>query len=55
MLTFNNQIFMNFFIIHCHLTITALTNKCIIFEPNEKKIFLQMKCIYYIVFILTVK
>ena len=40
MLTYNNQMFMNFFIIHCHLTtITALINKCIIFEPTEKKSF----------------
>ena len=35
MLTENNQIFRNCFII-CHLTkVSSQINKCIIFEPNE--------------------
>ena len=37
MLTYTNQVFRNFFtIIHHHLTkVSAQTNKCIIFKPNE--------------------
>ena len=36
MLTENNQIFRNCFIIYCHLTkVSSQINKSIIFEPNE--------------------
>ena len=40
MLTDNNQIFRNcFVIIYCHLTkISSQINKCMIFEPNERSI-----------------
>ena len=39
MLTSNNQIFRNsFVIIYCHLTkVSSQINKCIIFEPNERQ------------------
>ena len=42
MLTGNNQIFRNcFVIIYCHLTkVSSKINKCIIFEPNELTITL---------------
>ena len=40
MLTDNNQIFRNYFvIIYCHLTkVSSQINKCVIFEPNELSI-----------------
>ena len=42
MLTYNNLIMRNCFIIHYHLTnISAQINKCIIFEPNELSITLS--------------
>ena len=43
MLTDNNQIFRNcFVIIYCHLTkVSSQINKCIIFEPNELSIRLS--------------
>ena len=44
MLTDNNQIFRNCFviIIYCHLTkVSSQINKCIIFEPNEISITLS--------------
>ena len=43
MLTDNNQIFRNcFVIIYCHLTkVSSQINKCIIFEPNEVSITLS--------------
>ena len=43
MLTDNNQIFRNsFVIIYCHLTkVSSPINKCIIFEPNELSITLS--------------
>ena len=43
MLTANNQIFRNcFVIIYCHLTeVSSQINKCIIFEPNELSITLS--------------
>ena len=44
MLTDNNQIFKNcFVIIYCHLTkVSSQINKCIIFEPNEVSITLKV-------------
>ena len=44
MLTDNNQIFSNcFVIIYCHLTkVSSQINKCIIFEPNELSITLSI-------------
>ena len=47
MLTYNNQIFRNcFVIIHYHLTkVSARINRCIIFEPNELPITLST--LYY--------
>ena len=46
MLTDNNQIFRNcFVIIYCHLTkVSSPINKCIIFEPNELSITLSTLC-----------
>ena len=46
MLTDNNQIFRNcFVIIYCHLTkVSSQINKCIIFEPNELSITLSTLC-----------
>ena len=43
MLTDNNQIFRNcFVIIYCHLTkVSSQINKCIIFEPNELSLTLS--------------
>ena len=46
MLTDNNQIFRNCFIIYCHLTkVTCQINKCIIFEPNE--LFITLSTLWY--------
>ena len=44
MLTYNNQVFRNcFVIIHYHLTkISSRINKCIIFEPNDLSITIYL-------------
>ena len=49
MLTDNNQIFRNcFVIIYCHLTkVSSQINKCIIFEPNELSITLSTLWYHY--------
>ena len=47
MLTDNNQIFRNcFVIIYCHITkVLSQINKCMIFEPNELSITLSTLCL----------
>ena len=48
MLTDDNQIFRNCFIIHCHLTnLSSQINKCILFGPNELFITLSTLLWYH--------